>query len=254
MQDNNVFITEELNKLSEICHVNLKNSSRCQKYLAGRGISDQAISDFKIGFFPQNINTLTKYVSDDVLKKLAIIDYSENSTFSEFFYLVFPIISEYGDTEAIAGRTLLSDDEREAIGIPKYKNSSYKKSRNLYGLNQARSTILEKQNAIVVEGQLDAITMHDNGFENTVAICGASFSKRHFLSLAKYTNRISFIMDNDEAGLKAARTIRNRFSNRGIVIRFLRPKSNIKDVNAYFGMGKTKQNFFEDFEYFDPGL
>lgn len=254
MQKEKSFIKEELNKLTEICHVNLKNSKRCQEYLLSRGISAEAISSFKIGFFPQNTNTLKKYVSDDVLKKLTILDYSENSSFSEFFYLVFPIMSEYGDTEAIAGRTLLPDEQREAIGIPKYKNSSYKKSKNLYGLNQARSKILEKQNAIVVEGQLDAITMHDNGFSNTVAICGASFSKRHFLSLAKYTSLITFIMDNDEAGLKAARGIKNKFSNRGISIRFLRPPDSIKDVNDYFNKGNSKKRFLKDFKFFDPGL
>ena len=246
--------TKELDILANICQANLNNSDKCKEYLKSRGISSKAITDFKIGFFPQNVSTLIKYVSDETLRKLTIIDYSENSYFSDFFYLVFPIISEYGDTEAIAGRTLLGDNEREVLGLPKYKNSSYKKSRNLYGLNLARPYILERQNVFVVEGQLDTITMHDNGICNTVAICGASFSKRHFLSIAKYTNKITFVMDNDEAGLKAARTIKKKFSNRGVSIRFLKSPNGIKDANEYFALEKTKQNFVEEFKFFNPGL
>ena len=248
-------MTEELSNLFDICSMNLKNSQKCKDYLTkDRMLSEQAISTFKIGFFPQNINTLTKYISPDVLKKVAIIDYSERSQFSDFFYLVFPIYSEYGDAEAISGRTLLKDIEREALDIPKYKNSMYKKSNNVYGLNIARSEIVERQNAYVVEGQIDAITMHDNGFKNTVAICGASFSKRHFLSMAKYTDKLTFIMDNDQPGQIAASNIKKKYSNRGISIRFLKPPDNIKDINEYFVKNKTNKNFLNDFKLFDPGL
>ena len=83
----------ELQKLINICHSNLKNSKECLKYLnEKRCISSELISKYKIGFFPQNVKVLTNHVSEDILNKLNILDYSKNSDFANYFYLIFPII------------------------------------------------------------------------------------------------------------------------------------------------------------------
>jgi DNA primase len=87
---------QDIERLVTICHKNLKNSKECIKYLRARGLTKSDIIDNKIGFFPQNMNVLLKYVDEDILNKKSILDYSKNSDFLNYFYLVFPIFSEYG--------------------------------------------------------------------------------------------------------------------------------------------------------------
>ena len=244
--------SEQLNSLISICHSNIRNSKSCLKYLIKeRQLTKRSIIDNKIGYFPQNIGVLTKYVSEDLLNRLNILGYSKDSDFSNYFYLIFPIFSEYGEPVGVSGRTLIGDSERSVLGIPKYKNSSYKKSDILYGLNRAKRTCLENSNVYVVEGYFDQIAMFQNGFENSVAICGTSFSQNHFLKLARYTDKITFILDSDEAGKKSAERIYSKYINKGIKLRFLKVPNGNKDVDEYF-RNHNKDDFFRDFKQIIP--
>lgn len=246
--------SHELKKLIDICHANIRSSKNCLKYLAKtRGLTKRSIIENKIGFFPQNLNILTEYVSEGTLNSLNIMNYANNSDFSDYFYLIFPIFSEYGHPVGISGRTLMGDSERSAIGIPKYKNSSYKKANVLYGLNHAKSSIIKKSNVYVVEGYFDQISMNQNGFSNTVAICGTAFSQNHFLKLARYTNKITFILDSDEAGKKSAERIYAKYINKGLKLRFLNVPGESKDVDEYF-QHHTKDDFFRDFKQTIPDM
>ena len=246
--------SEELRTLIGICHSNLKNSKKCLKYLTKERLLDkESIIKNNIGFFPQNPSVLTKYVSEELLNKLNILNYSKGSDFSDYFYLIFPIYSEYGDPIGVSGRTLLCDDERKYLSIPKYKNSSYKKSNILYGLNHAKSHILRSNNVYVLEGYFDQISMSKNDILNSVAICGTAFSQNHFLKLARYTDRITFILDSDEAGTKSAQRIYSRYISRGIKLRFLKAPSLYKDVDEYFSdPQKNKDTFIKDFKQIIP--
>ena len=76
--------------------------------------------------------------------------------------------------------------------------------------------------------------MSKNGIKNSVAICGTAFSKKHFLKLARYSDKITFILDSDEAGQKSAERIYNKFINKGIRLRFLKIPDGFKDVDEYF--------------------
>jgi DNA primase len=246
--------SEDLNSLIEICHSNLKNSKKCLEYLIEeRGLDKSSIEREKIGFFPQNPTVLTKYVSEDLLNRLSILNYSKGSDFSDYFYLIFPIYSEYNEPVGISGRTLLSDDERNYLGIPKYKNSSYKKSNILYGLNNAKEHILKSNNVYVLEGYFDQISMSKNNILNSIAICGTAFSQNHFLKLARYTDRITFILDSDEAGAKSVERIYKKYINRGIRLRFLKVPDSYKDVDEYFSdSSKNKHTFAKDFKQIIP--
>ena len=206
----------EINKLISICHSNLKNSKKCLKYLIkDRFLDKESILKYKIGFFPQNISMLKEHVSEDVLTKTSILDYYNNSSdFSNYFYLIFPIFSEFNDAIGISGRSLMPDEERAALGIPKYKNSSYKKANILYGLN---------------------------------------FSKNMILKLARYSDKMTFILDADSAGQKTAERIFNKYSNKGIKLRFLRVPEPYKDIDEYFSDPiNSKATFFKDFKQFIP--
>ena len=196
---------------------------------------------------------MLKYVNEDVLNKISILDYSKNSDFLNYFYLVFPIYSEFGEPVGISGRTLMSDSDRSAVGVPKYKNSSYKKADILYGLNNARDHILKSNNVYVLEGYFDQISMARNGISNSVAICGTSFSQGHFLKLLRYTDKITFVLDSDDAGERSMSRIYSRYINKGAKLRFLKAPDAYKDVDEYFSdSSKNKQTFAKDFKQIIP--
>lgn len=242
----------ELNKLIQICQANLNKNHKCLKYLIEeRKLNIETINEFNLGYFPQNIDKLIKYVSPLILQKLSIIDYSEKSSFSDFFSLIFPIYSEDKTPIGIGGRTLLNEEERAIYNIPKYKNSSYQKSSFLYGLDQSIDEIIKQNSVYVVEGFFDKISLHSNNIKNSVAICGTSFSKKHFLKIIKYANKINFILDNDSSGLIAMEKIYKKYSNLGIVLRFYSLPKEYKDVDEYFKYNK-KNNLLEDLKDYFP--
>ncbi len=245
---------QELNKLIEICHSNLKKTKIGKDYIFDeRNISLESFQKYKIGFFPRNVKKLTEYVDSDVLKKNGIIGYDGNSDFSNYYSIIFPIYDDYGTPVAIAGRSMLSDYDRGLLAIPKYKNSSFKKANNLFGLNFAKKEILSKQNVFVVEGYFDQISMYDSGIKNTVAACGTGFSKNHFIKLARYTDKISIFLDSDESGQKSAESIYNKYINRGIKLRFVKLPSKYKDAGEYFlDNQKSENDFYEEIENIIP--
>lgn len=249
----NVDDTSNLNILIEICHSNLKNSKELTNYLIKeRGLSEGVIEKYKLGFFPQNLKKLADFIPESLLLRLNIAETPYRSQFSDYFSLIFPIYSEYGSARGISGRTLLPDIDRRSIGIPKYKNSSYKKADILYGLKEAVNSIIDVQNVYVVEGYFDKIAMDTAGINNSVAICGTAFSQKHFLKLARYTDKITFILDSDEAGVKSMHKIYEKYINRGVKMRFLKIPSPFKDVDEFF-REKSITNFEKEFKQIIPG-
>lgn len=244
---------KEMSKLIDICHANLNNSEECLSYLSKRGIGAESVKKWKLGFFPQNTSILTKYVSADFLHRSMITSPSGYSDFANHYFLIFPIQNEYKDSIAIIGRTLLDDSQRSLLGLSKYKNSRYKKAQALYGLEHARSHILQKKNVFVVEGNFDVITMDAHGIHNVVGICGAAFSRHHLHRLARYTDKITFILDNDDGGKESMKRIYKKFSNRGLKLRFCHLPEGVKDVDEYFNEGEgTVKSFFQDIKLFIP--
>jgi len=237
-------MNSDLENLFKICNSNIYSSNIHMSYLENRGICRELIDKYEIGYFPQNIDILKKYVSKNILVKLNIINYSNNSDFSDYFSLVFPIRSEYGEPVGISGRVLLSDEKRAFLNISKYKNSSYKKSKILFGLNSSKESIIKNNNVYIVEGYFDKISMDKNGIDNSVAICGTAFSSRHFLCLSKYTDCMTFLLDSDDAGVASAERICSKYSNKGIKLRFLELNKSYKDIDDFF-VENTKKDFLK---------
>jgi len=244
----------ELNKLVEICHSNINNSEKCREYLyKKRRLSMNLINKYQFGYFPQNIGKLVEHVNEEKLLKNSIINSLKNSDFADYFYLIIPLINEYNETVGISGRTLLDEGERSYLGIPKYKNSSFKKANFLFGLNFAKNQIIESNNVYIVEGYFDQISLSQRGILNSVAICGTAFSQYHFYKLAKYCDKMTFILDSDDAGRKSAQRIYSKFLNKGIRLRFLKVPDGSKDVDEYFSNPKNNKNsFFQDFKQIIP--
>jgi DNA primase len=242
--------TEKFEKLVSICHANLKNSEEVSTYMQGRGIDDGVVQEYKLGFFPQNLEVLKGYIDEEFLFRNCIVKNSYHSDFKDFNKMIIPVFNEYGEPVGIVGRCTDSLDFK-ALGIPKYKNSSYKKNEILFGLNIAYDYILKSDRVFIVEGYLDQIAMYKNGIKNVVAMGGTAFSKKHMLKLLRLTNNIFFIYDRDEAGLATAKRIKDRFENEFININFLIGPEEYKDVDEFF-RAKSKRDFFENFKLFSP--
>jgi DNA primase len=181
--------------------------SPARKYLQGRGIADEVIKQFRLGYAPDTWRSLTEYIEASGLSlKLAeqaglIITGKEGSFYDRFRgRIIFPIENVFGEIVAFGGRIL---DK----GEPKYLNSPespvYIKGKNLYGLYKAKEEIRKKGFALIVEGYFDLISLWNAGIGNVVATLGTALTREHLDLLRRYTIEVVALFDPDEAGKKA---------------------------------------------------
>ena len=184
-----------------------------RKYLVKRGLSGETVEKFRIGVALESYQGLCEHfrsrkVPLDAAEQLALIKPKRGGTGSQTHFdlfrerLIFPIFSATGDVVGFGGRTLQPD------GIPKYLNSSespvFSKGRVLYGLHETGKFIRAEDNAIVVEGYMDAIALYAAGIKNVVAILGTAFTADHAKILKRYTANVTVLLDGDDAGVGGA--------------------------------------------------
>jgi DNA primase len=246
--------TKQLKTVIDICHMNLAKTKTGKEYLIDdRKLSKEICSRHKLGFFPSNISKLCEYVSEEFLVSSGLINLDKTSQFANYYRIIFPIYDEYGAPVGLAGRTMLSDDERQIVGLPKYRNTTLKKTNYLFGLNLCREEILLKQNVFVVEGYFDQISMVNAGIKNTVAVCGTAFTKNHFVKLSRYTDKITFFLDRDDGGKKSTSQIFEKFVSKGIKLRFITLPDGYKDAGEYFlNAHKSCEDFNKEVKYILP--
>ena len=183
-------------------------SEEAQAYATNRGLTQDILSHWEIGFSPAAGSVLStilqkKGVSLHMAKELFLVDTDAGGGFYDKFRerLMFPIRNDRGELVAFGGRNLGSND-------PKYINSSdtplYRKSRVLYGLNHARETLFRSREAVLTEGYLDVIACHAAGVTNAVASLGTSLAEDHAKMLKRFCERVVILYDADAAGEKAA--------------------------------------------------
>lgn len=180
-------------------------------YFHGRGLSDEVIKRFGLGYCLDEWSNFTDHAlkngySLQVLEKtgLTIVKEDTGKQYDRFRgRVMFPIYSISGRVLGFSGRVLTS--EKQAA---KYVNSPdsdiYNKSRILYGLYQARAAIAKADKCYLVEGNVDVISMHQSGVENTVASCGTSLTVEQIRLIKRYTQNVTVLYDGDKAGVKAA--------------------------------------------------
>lgn len=186
----------------------LRQSNTAMAYLEQRGISEDALTTFSIGYAPDQRNTLSLHLkkmghSDSILMNagLAVAD---GKGCRDWFRgrILFPICNMRNDIVAFGGRVMDN-------ALPKYINSPeteiFKKSETLYAINLSKDEIRKKGYALIVEGYLDAIMCHQHGFKNTVAPLGTALTSRHVHKLKSLTNMVVLVFDSDDAGVSAAR-------------------------------------------------
>jgi len=238
--------SEQFAEVVSACKSLFNHSPRAEEarvYMQTR-LSKHSIDKFGIGYFPdnKNLDDLISLVGEKTLKDLNLIkdgvinNRSHIDQFKKGFFnqnnIIFPFKDEYGNIVALAGRTLLGKKEQLELKVPKYKNTVFGKSMHLYGLYNTKDAIERNGSVIVVEGQIDCIACHANGFFNTVALTCSELTLYQLYTLKKMTNQIYLLLDNDEAGRKAASKTISRFS-KYIQIKKLPLPNSYNDVDDY---------------------
>lgn len=183
-----------------------ERGARAYKYFKGRQLSDETMQKFGLGYAEQYSNDLYSYLrhkgyDDMILKESGLVTIDEaRGCFDKFWNrAMFPIMDVHNRVIGFGGRVM-------GDGEPKYLNSPetriFDKSRNLYGLNIARST--RKSQLLLCEGYMDVIALHQAGFDNAVASLGTSLTSGHASLLKRYTKEVYITYDSDGAGVKAA--------------------------------------------------
>jgi DNA primase len=178
-------------------------------YFKERGFSDETIETFQLGYSPDNSHALLDAAkagqySVEYLEKAGLIKRSGDRQF-DFFRgrVIFPIHNLTGKPIAFGARTLKSDKN-----VAKYFNSPeselYHKSKVLYGIYQARASIVKFDNCFLVEGYTDVISLYQSGIHNVVASSGTSLTTDQVKLIKRYTSNITILYDGDPAGIKAS--------------------------------------------------
>lgn len=199
----------EINKIAaQYFYVQLKSEQGKigYTYLKNRELSDETIKAFGLGYSNKYSNDLFKYLqgkgySEDLIRQAGLINTDErNGVYDKFWNRVmFPIMDVNNRVIGFGGRVM-------GDGKPKYLNSPetviFDKSRNLYGLNRARTS--RKPYFLMCEGYMDVISLHQAGFTNAVASLGTALTTGHASLIKRYVQEVYLTYDSDEAGTKAA--------------------------------------------------
>mgnify|MGYP001577014984 FL=1 len=180
-------------------------------YLKKRGVSDDSIKTFKLGFAPDSPDTLFRFMTKkrgykpQILEKAGLAISRGGDHFDRFrARIIFPLNDHYGNTLGFSGRVI-----KDGGDIAKYINSPdtlvYKKGQNLYGLNATKSEVKQKGYTVVVEGEFDLISSYQSGVKNLVAIKGSAFTPEQAELVSRFTKEVRLALDSDFAGDAAAR-------------------------------------------------
>ncbi len=195
-------------------------------YFHSRGLSDEVIKNFGLGYCLDEWSAFTDHArrsgySDAVLEKTGLTIFKEDTHKSYDRFrgrVMFPIYSISGRVLGFSGR-VLSKEKQAAKYVNSPDSDIYNKSRTLYGLYQARSAISKANKCFLVEGNIDVISMHQSGVENTVASCGTSLTTEQIRLIKRYTPNVTVLYDGDSAGIKAALRAVNLLFAEGMHVR-----------------------------------
>ena len=193
-------------------------------YLLGRGLSLSTIKRFGLGAAPESWDSLINHLKEkgfsiNDMYTANVVGKSQRGSFYDRFRrrIMFPIINIRGNVVAFSGRAMPGDEKAGG----KYVNTSdtpvYKKSENLFGINYAKNNCSER--VILVEGNMDVISLHQAGFDYAVAPLGTAFTSEQVNLLARYTKEIVLMLDADAAGQKAIKRATQLLENTGLEVK-----------------------------------
>ncbi len=180
-----------------------------REYLAQRGISEESVARFGLGFAPAGWDGLLRHlggkgITGRIAEHCGLVKSRPTGGHYDAFRnrVMFPIYEVNGQIVGFGGRTLDPEESAKYINSP--ETALFKKSRTVYGLNLARQAISDANQVIVVEGYTDVISVAQAGIGNVVACLGTATTPDHLRLLGRYADEIVFVYDADAAGMEAA--------------------------------------------------
>jgi DNA primase len=186
-----------------------------REYLAGRGLTPEGIKAFRIGYAPDSFNALRDRLSgmadNETLRASGLFAAKEHEDGSQGPYydrfrkrVTFPICNESGRVIAFTARTLETGDKAGAKYINSPETPLYSKSLVLFNLDKAKTAIRQMEFALLVEGQMDCISVYLRGIQNVIATSGTAFTEQQVAILKRHTSQVVVNFDPDAAGSNAA--------------------------------------------------
>lgn len=187
----------------------LKRTPAAQEYLTQRGLTPETVEAFELGYAPDGWDYLLRFLQkhnfslEDAETAGLLKAREDGSGYYDRFRnrITFPIHDASGRVVAFGARTMGNDE-------PKYLNSPetplFEKRNTFYGWHKARGAILQRRAAIIVEGYLDLIMLHQYGFTHSLATLGTAFTEDHAARLKRLAERVYLMFDSDSAGVRAA--------------------------------------------------
>ena len=180
-------------------------------YARSRGLSDETIKEWGLGFAPDGWRGLYEKLLSDGFKEVELLSAGlikeadeKKGTFYDRFRnrLMFPIRDAAGRTVGFTGRALDPKDQAKYLNSP--ETDLYKKSDILFGMDKAKDAIRTRGFALMVEGQMDLLMLHQIGFKNTIALSGTALTPSHLALIKRYADNLMLALDSDRAGLAAS--------------------------------------------------
>lgn len=197
---------------------------RVRAYIAQRQISPKFVTRFGLGAAPDSWDELTKALTAKGYNKMELIDAGlavagkNGGVYDKFrARLMLPVIDVRGDVVGFTSRIMPGVEGAKYLNTP--ETVIFKKGRLIYGLNLAKNT--KRPNIILVEGNIDVITLHQAGFDNVVATMGTALTEEHARILARYTKELILCYDNDPAGKKSTDRVLGILKNADLNVRVL---------------------------------
>lgn len=240
----------------------LQENKQAYKYaIQKRGWNDDTLTQFEIGYAPDDFNALFEYLRDvkhvkyDVLSRSKLFACSKQGKYFSRFRdrIMFPILNDKGDPVAFSGRLVPWHEGKVGVEEAKYINSSgdekeadniYVKGDTLFGWNYAKKEAVRQGEVVLVEGNPDTIKMHQIGIKNVVAACGTALTQNQAEKLAKCVRRAVLLYDSDRAGQAATEKNGRVLLEAGIMVYTL------TIPNTKEGLKQDPDTFFTDGDHF----
>ena len=205
-----IFFSTQLNKS--------KTGLEAKDYLMKRGLKEETIKEWKIGYAPSTWDSLCNYLIGLGYERKDIIDagLASEKFFDRFrSRIIFPICDFNGQPVGFTGRVFNSDDEAKYLNTP--NTLLYDKSQALYGLDKAKVEIRKNDSCVLVEGNVDCIMSHQSGVKNCLAVSGTALTPAHLGIIKRFSNNLILSFDMDLAGNNATKkgidmALRNGFN------------------------------------------
>ncbi len=248
------FNTKLLNEINDYYIKNLQKNKNALDYLLKRGLSEESIEEFQLGFAPsieEQMQYFSKFDKNELIK-YGVLTKTSSPYPRLINRITFPIFSLNSNIIAFGGRTI-SNHPAKYIN---FENTPlFDKSKTLYGLYQAKNHIFKKKNIFITEGYFDVIMMHQAGYNTAVASLGTAFTKEHLTILLnrfiQNDTTIYLLYDSDEAGINSALKASKMFIQKAINGRVILlpnkkdPADIIKEENSIEKYIKSSKTFIK---------